>query len=119
MLDLPPDLYSGRYLCIDTVGKCYVTDHALVAHCETCHRSDYLDLVAIIERKGHAWPIAQIKARCSACGRRRIQVGLRSLRRPHETHALPYPGPPVEGQESAWEAEYEAYRARRSGVPPS
>lgn len=113
MLDLPSDLFAGGRLVIDTVGKAYMANHRLIAHCWCGPRSRTLDLLAIIERRGHASPLDQVKARCAACGRR-ANIIHNFVQWNVSGHLMPYPEPPGPGRSrDAWEADYRAYRARR------
>lgn len=112
-IELPTDLHHDGRLVVDTIGRAYVTDHALKVICPACDRSSFIDLLALIEKRGHQRPIAGITGRCNACNISRIVPKVQRLRRPAETGDLPYPGPPIAGQEEAWEAEYAAYRQRR------
>lgn len=119
MLELPADLRGpGNTIVIDTVGRAYIANHTLTAHC-WCEppgrpRSRVIDLVDIIERRGHAWPLARVTARCTGCGRRativhgHVQWNVNGAQ-------MPYPEPPGPTRSrEAWEADYRLYRANRA-----
>ncbi len=110
MLKLPIITYP---ITVDTIGKAYMLDSGIRASCPQCGSSCYLDLVELIERRGHDWPIDLVSACCPACGLPARPALARQAWRARRAGKILYPAPPRDGVDEMWESAYRRYRQQR------
>ncbi len=111
MLKLPVITYP---ITVDTIGKAYMLDCGIKARCHQCASSRYLDLVELIEQRGHDWPIDLVQASCPACGLPARPVLARQARRARRAGKILYPPPPRDIVDGVWEVAYRHYRQQRA-----
>lgn len=116
MLKLPVITYP---ITVDTIGKAYMLDSGIKASCPQCASSSYLDLVELIERRGHDWPIDLIQPRCPACGLPARPALARHAWRARRAGKILYPAPPRDGVDEMWETAYRRYRQLRLAAAAS
>lgn len=110
MLKLPIITYP---ITVDTIGKAYMLDSGIRASCPQCGASSYLDLVELIERRGHDWPIDLIQPCCHACGLPAQPALASQAWRARRAGQILYPPPPRDGVDERWEMAYRRYREQR------
>ncbi len=113
MLKLPAITYP---ITVDTIGKAYMLDSGIKASCPQCSSSSYLDLVALIEQRGHDWPIDLIEVHCPACGLPARPALAGQAWRARRAGKILYPPPPRDGVDGLWEIAYRRYRQQRQAA---
>jgi hypothetical protein len=65
---------------IETLGDILTRDHVW-AHCRECYRNAELNLPALIEKYGTAFPLvaAKSKLKCTNCDKRNVSIFLAAL----------------------------------------
>lgn len=113
MLKLPAITYP---ITVDTIGKAYMLDNGIKASCPHCGATGYLDLIELIEQRGHDWPIDLITAPCPACGKPARHALARQTGQARQDGQILYPPPPRDGGREVWEIAYRRYRQQRGAT---